>query len=131
MPGITSTKLQSNYPDGMRTTAALSTIVIVFTVRDVLAAPPGYRDGFGPKDAPACKAAGGEWSRSPMMQTPYCRLRYPDGGKQCARSSDCRSQICVIENSNQRRGKCHGESDRFATFWYLDENGKPEKISVE
>ena len=93
--------------------------------------PPWYRDKAGPNDERSCRAASGEWSKTPFFKTPFCRIKFPDGGKQCGRATDCRSRICVVASSDQRVGACHGEAERFATFWYLDENGKAHKISVE
>ena len=118
--------------DGMKfTTFAKGVALLAVVPAFVFAQPPWYRDRVLPKDEASCRAASGEWSKTPFFQTPFCRITYPDGGKQCARASDCQSLICVVENSEQRSGTCHGQAERFATFWYLDETGKVEKISVE
>jgi hypothetical protein len=117
--------------DGMKSAVALLTVGGIAITSIVAAAdPPWYRRNI-PNTKDSCRAAGGEWSKTPLFQSPYCRVKYSDSGKQCGRSGECQSQICVIENPAQRFGKCHGEAERFATFWYLDENGKAEKISVE
>ncbi len=95
------------------------------------AEPPWYRGKKLPASEAECRAIGGEWSKTPFFQTPFCRIKFADGGKECRRSNDCKSLICVIESPDANSGQCHGEAERFTTFWYLDENGKPEKISVE
>ena len=111
--------------------AALAVAILSAIPYGAVAAPPWYRDKKSPASEVECKAVGGEWSKTPFFQTPFCRIKFVDGGKECRRANDCQSLICVIDNPELRFGKCHGEAERFATFWFLDESGKPEKISVE
>jgi hypothetical protein len=92
---------------------------------------PWYHGKKSPTSQVECENIGGEWTKTPFFQIPFCRIKFTDDGKNCSRSSECKSQICVIESSGQVLGKCHGEAEKFATFWYLDENGKPGSISVE
>jgi hypothetical protein len=110
---------------------ALAVVALSVISHGAIAAPPWYQNKTPAASEIECKAIGGEWSRTPFFQTPFCRIKFADGGKECRRAYECQSHICVIETPKLRLGKCHGEAERFATFWYLDENGKPEKISVE
>ena len=116
--------------EGMKITVAL--ILTLLASASVAAGrPPWYRDNKQiPKDEASCHKAGGVWYTTFSRDT-TCLIKYSDDGKACARATDCQSLICVVANSDNTQGTCHGESERFATFWYLDENGKAEKISVE
>jgi hypothetical protein len=113
------------------TVAFLLMISVGIISPDANGAPPWYRDKKSPSTEPACKVAAGEWSKTPFFKAPFCRMKFADGGKECRRANDCQSLICVVDEPDHRSGRCHGEAERFATFWYLDENGKTEKISVE
>ena len=84
-----------------------------------------------PKSEAQCQVAGGEWSKTPFYQTPFCRIKFEDGGKSCLRANDCQSLICVVDAPDKLPGRCHAEAERFATFWYLDNSGKAQSISVE
>jgi hypothetical protein len=111
--------------------AAITVVIVLATSITVADEAPWYRDRKAPGTEAQCKVAGGEWSKTPFFQSSFCRIKYSDGGKQCRRATECQSLICVVEKPEQNLGQCHGEAERFATFWYLDEGGKPKKISVE
>ena len=115
-----------------RSLALVLTVALLFALSNgASAAPPWYGDKTPPSSEADCRTKGGQWAKTPLFQTPDCRSSIPDGGKECRLATDCKSLICVIDTPEASLGKCHGEAERFATFWYLDERGKPQKISVE
>lgn len=97
----------------------------------VLASPPWYSDKSLPSVEAACKKIGGQWTKMPLFQKPYCSISYPDGGKKCNQAGDCQSHICVVNSPNEHSGICHGTAEKDGAFWYIDENGKLGEISVE
>ena len=94
--------------------------------------PPPWMAGRKPPAATeqACRSLGGTWTKTPIMQTDYCNVRTRDGGKACKKSSDCESAICTSDRAEIVAHACHGETLKFGTFWYLDQNGKRQMLSI-
>lgn len=72
-----------------------------------------------------CLAAGGRWARGGLSPHPLCFLPTADGGKACAKASDCES-VCLSETRT-----CAAERPRFGCYGYLDENGSEITICVD
>lgn len=70
----------------------------------------------------ACKKSGGTWQPVGMRQSMACITKYPDAGKSCTDSSQCKGgcmDVTPYNHKGARIGKCRVDDNRFGCFSYL------------
>lgn len=70
----------------------------------------------------ACEQAGSEWRAVGMKQSMRCITKYPDAGKSCTDSSQCKGGCMDVTPYNHKGapiGKCKVDNDKFGCFSYL------------
>lgn len=70
----------------------------------------------------ACKKSGGTWQPIGMRQSMACITKYPDAGKSCTDSSQCKGgclDVTPHDHVGDRIGKCKTDDDHFGCTTYL------------
>ena len=71
----------------------------------------------------ACKKSGGSWQPVGMRQSMACITKYPDAGKSCTDSSQCKGgcmDVTPHKHMGTRIGKCREDNNRFGCFSWLE-----------
>lgn len=70
----------------------------------------------------ACKKAGDTWRPVGIQQSMACIKKYPDAGKSCTDSSQCKGgcmDVTPYGHKGKPIGKCRVDNDSFGCFVYL------------
>ena len=77
-----------------------------------------------PSERQECVREGGRWGRGGILRLEMCFPSYSDGGKSCAKASDCEG-ICLADTR-----QC-SDTFFFGCYSYLEDNGEAIEICVD
>ncbi len=89
------------------------------------------KNAFADIDVEACVAKGGEVRLEGLRQLPVCVVSYPDAGKVCTDSSECKGRCLASEEitdysaSGDVKGRCEADNSVFGCTAEI-KNGKAD-----
>jgi hypothetical protein len=95
------------------------TILIIVAVLFIGAAGYSYfvfskTNDIGSPEKAACESEGGSWERAGLANDFICVHTYPDGGKPCQNSEECKG-FCIV-TSETSPPRCKADNNPFSCF---------------